>query len=50
MREYWPNYYESTDALVYVVDSADSKRLKDSAVELDKLLNVKKYFIEDYLL
>lgn len=28
LREYWPNYFASTDALVYVIDSADTKRVK----------------------
>ncbi len=27
LREYWPNYYENTDALVFVIDSSDDKRL-----------------------
>ena len=31
LREYWPNFYESTDSLVYVIDSSDRKRLKDAA-------------------
>lgn len=28
IREYWSNYFPSTDGLVYVVDSADIKRVK----------------------
>lgn len=27
LRDYWPNYYENCDALVYVIDSSDKKRL-----------------------
>ena len=27
IRPYWRNYYEQTDALVYVVDSADEARV-----------------------
>lgn len=27
IRTYWRNYYENTDALVWVVDSADRRRL-----------------------
>eukprot|EP00178_Gracilaria_changii_P001598 TRINITY_DN1221_c0_g1_i1.p1 TRINITY_DN1221_c0_g1~~TRINITY_DN1221_c0_g1_i1.p1 ORF type:complete len:107 (-),score=7.60 TRINITY_DN1221_c0_g1_i1:241-561(-) len=28
LREYWGNYFTNTDALVYVIDSADTKRVK----------------------
>ena len=28
LREYWGNYFSNTDALVYVIDSADTKRVK----------------------
>ncbi|KAI6183900.1 ADP-ribosylation factor-like protein 2 [Aphelenchoides bicaudatus] len=38
LRSYWQNYFERTDALVWVVDSSDKKRLKDCRAELDKLL------------
>eukprot|EP01006_Ploeotia_vitrea_P015151 TRINITY_DN42345_c0_g1_i1.p2 TRINITY_DN42345_c0_g1~~TRINITY_DN42345_c0_g1_i1.p2 ORF type:complete len:179 (-),score=36.22 TRINITY_DN42345_c0_g1_i1:85-621(-) len=38
IRAYWPNYYEGTDALIYVVDSADEKRLEEAGTELMKLL------------
>lgn len=34
------NYFESTDALVYVIDSADRKRLDECGVELAQLLEV----------
>ena len=37
IRPYWRNYYDSTDALVYVVDSADEMRVqevKDNLMEL----------------
>ena len=27
IRAYWPNYFEGTDGLVYVVDSSDEQRL-----------------------
>ena len=27
IRQYWRNYYDQTDALVYVVDSADEMRV-----------------------
>ena len=38
IRPYWKNYYENTDGLVYVVDSADDMRLKECAEELISLL------------
>ena len=38
IRPYWSNYFENTDALVYVVDSSDSRRLEESAKELAELL------------
>merc|ERR1712137_635364 len=33
IRAYWSNYFESSDALVYVIDSSDSNRLAESAQE-----------------
>jgi len=38
LRSYWRNYFESTDGLVWVVDSADARRLHDCRDELHKLL------------
>ena len=38
IRAYWPNYYEGTDGLVYVVDSSDTERLKEWTEELSTLL------------
>jgi len=38
LRSYWRNYFESTDGLIWVVDSADQKRLADCREELKKLL------------
>lgn len=38
LRPYWRNYFERTDALVWVVDSADARRLADTARELRTLL------------
>ena len=38
LRAYWRNYYEATDALVWVVDAADAARLPDCAAELRALL------------
>ena len=38
LRTYWSNYFENADALVFVIDSADNKRLSESGEELEKLL------------
>uniref|UniRef100_A0A3B3D8Y9 ADP-ribosylation factor-like 2 n=1 Tax=Oryzias melastigma TaxID=30732 RepID=A0A3B3D8Y9_ORYME len=38
LRSYWRNYFESTDGLVWVVDSADRLRLDDCKRELRALL------------
>ena len=38
-RPYWRNYYDQTDALIYVIDSADRKRMEETAVELQQLLD-----------
>lgn len=38
LRSYWRNYFESTDGLIWVVDSADRRRLQDCRQELDALL------------
>eukprot|EP00695_Tsukubamonas_globosa_P003164 TRINITY_DN497_c0_g1_i1.p1 TRINITY_DN497_c0_g1~~TRINITY_DN497_c0_g1_i1.p1 ORF type:complete len:205 (+),score=83.38 TRINITY_DN497_c0_g1_i1:75-617(+) len=38
IRPYWRNYFEQTDGLVFVIDSADRKRLEESGVELNLLL------------
>jgi len=38
LRSYWRNYFETTDGLIWVVDSADRRRLQDCRQELDGLL------------
>uniref|UniRef100_A0A7R9YCL1 ADP-ribosylation factor-like protein 3 n=1 Tax=Pinguiococcus pyrenoidosus TaxID=172671 RepID=A0A7R9YCL1_9STRA len=38
IRPYWRNYFDQTDALVYVIDSADRRRLEETGVELGQLL------------
>jgi len=38
LRSYWRNYFESTDGLIWVVDSADRRRLQDCMKELHSLL------------
>mmetsp|Transcript_47650 Transcript_47650/g.55711 ORF Transcript_47650/g.55711 Transcript_47650/m.55711 type:complete len:189 (+) Transcript_47650:59-625(+) len=42
IRPYWRNYFDQTDALIYVIDSADSKRMEETGVELDQLLSEEK--------
>lgn len=38
LRSYWRNYFESTDGLIWVVDSADRQRMQDCRRELQSLL------------
>ena len=38
IRPLWRHYYDNTDAIIYVVDSADKERLNESAAEVQKLL------------
>jgi len=38
LRPYWRNYFEQTDALVWVVDSSDRLRMQDCREELHSLL------------
>lgn len=38
LRTYWRNYFEKTDALIWVVDAADKFRTKDCRHELAGLL------------
>ena len=42
IRQYWKYYYDNTNAIVYVIDSADRKRLTDSGQELQMLLEEEK--------
>eukprot|EP00873_Tetraselmis_striata_P037504 jgi/Tetstr1/457768/TSEL_044313.t1 len=42
LRSYWRNYYEQTDGMVWVVDSADVRRLQDCRQELHNLLKEEK--------
>ncbi|KAL3668239.1 ADP-ribosylation factor-like protein 2, variant 2 [Phytophthora oleae] len=42
IRSYWRNYFEQTDGLVWVVDSADRRRLEDCKLELSNLLTQEK--------
>lgn len=38
IRSYWRNYFEKTDALIWVVDATDQLRIDDCAAELRGLL------------
>jgi len=38
LRPYWRNYFEQTDALVWVIDSSDKMRMCDCRDELRSLL------------
>jgi len=38
IRPYWRNYFENTDVLIYVIDSADKKRFEETGEELSELL------------
>jgi len=39
IRPYWKNYYQNTDAIVYMIDSADNRRTDEAADELSSLLD-----------
>ena len=38
LRSYWRNYFEKTDALIWVVDATDRLRINDCKEELASLL------------
>lgn len=38
IRAYWRNYFETTDGVVWVVDSTDRNRIPDCKKELDSIL------------
>lgn len=38
LRSYWRNYFEKTDALIWVVDATDRLRIDDCRDELHGLL------------
>lgn len=38
IRPYWKNYFQNTDAIVYMVDSADKRRMDEAAEELTELM------------
>lgn len=42
IRPYWRNYFENTDVLIYVIDSADRARFEESGIQLAELLEEEK--------
>jgi len=42
IRPYWRNYFENTDVLIYVIDSADRPRFEESGAQLSELLEEEK--------
>ena len=42
IRPYWRNYYDNTDVLIYVIDSADAKRFVETGQELQELISEEK--------
>lgn len=46
-RPYWRCYYSNTDAIIYVVDSADRDRIGISKDELIYMLRVSDIFVTD---
>ena len=40
IRQYWENYFDNADALIYVIDSADSNRMQECQEVLQWLLTV----------
>ncbi|XP_023680607.2 ADP ribosylation factor like GTPase 3, like 1 [Paramormyrops kingsleyae] len=38
IRPFWKKYLESTDLLIYVIDSADKKRFEETGLELSELV------------
>jgi len=42
LRSYWRNYFEENDAVIWVVDSTDKRRMEDCRIELQNLLREEK--------
>lgn len=42
IRSYWKNYFDATEALIYVIDSSDRRRMEETGVELQQLLDEEK--------
>eukprot|EP00158_Paraphelidium_tribonemae_P001887 Partr_v1_DN24904_c1_g1_i5_m45321 putative Adp-ribosylation factor-like len=46
IRPYWRNYYDNTDVLIFVVDSADRRRMEETGIELHSLLDEAKLSVK----
>jgi ADP-ribosylation factor-like protein 3 len=42
VRQYWSNYFDGSEGLVWVIDSADRKRLEETRAELAEILEEEK--------
>ena len=42
IRPYWRNYFESTDGIIYVIDSADRRRMEETGIELQQIIDEEK--------
>lgn len=42
IRLYWRNYYDNTSTIIYVIDSADRRRMEETGLELQQLLDEEK--------
>lgn len=41
IRALWRHYFSGTDALIFVIDSADTERIKDAKAELQNVMSDK---------
>jgi len=48
IRPYWRCYYPNTDAIIFVVDSADVERLAIAKQELCAMLEARWSWLRDY--
>ncbi len=48
IRSYWRNYFEQTDGLIWVIDSADRRRLQDCKAELKELLQEEVFEVKGF--
>lgn len=42
IRPYWQNYFDGTDAIVYVIDSSDRRRVEETGDEMNSLIEEEK--------
>jgi ADP-ribosylation factor-like protein 3 len=43
IRQYWENYYDNVDGLIFVVDSSDDYRIKECNEEFKLLISVNNF-------